>query len=169
MLTTETNEVKLASAAVDIDYSELRNLLTAKKWQEADRETARLMLRVTKREEKGWLERKSIHEFPCKDLQIIDQLWVKYSNGRFGFSVQKRIWESVGGKPGKYDYETYKKFGEKVGWYVNLGRRLERNHNLTFSLKAPVGHLPEGIHLATGLWFESGWECLFSRVESCKL
>ncbi len=41
----------------------------------------------------------------CEDLRTIDQLWVKYSNGRFGFSVQKRIWHSIGGN--KYaDYKT---------------------------------------------------------------
>ncbi|CCQ59603.1 GUN4 domain-containing protein, partial [Crocosphaera watsonii] len=36
--------------------------------------------------------------FPCEDLRIIDQLWVKYSNGQFGFSVQKQIYmDELGG------------------------------------------------------------------------
>ena len=38
-----------------------------------------------------------IVRFPCKDLKTIDKLWIKHSNGHFGFSVQKRIWESLGG------------------------------------------------------------------------
>jgi GUN4-like len=147
MLTTETNEVKLASAAVDIDYSELRNLLASKKWQDADRETARLMLRVTKREEKGWLDRKSIQEFPCKDLQIIDQLWVKYSNDRFGFSVQQRIYQNVRARS-EDDSEVWQTFRDMVGW-LKKGEKFHYSH-LNFSEKAPEAHLP-AISLFAGL------------------
>ncbi|NJK69765.1 MAG: hypothetical protein HC789_19590 [Microcoleus sp. CSU_2_2] len=43
----------------------------------------------------GWLDRASIEEVSCEDLQTVDQLWVKYSNGHFGFSVQQRIYENV--------------------------------------------------------------------------
>ena len=84
-------------SAVGMDYINLRNLLAAKKWKEADEETRRVMLKVAGREEGGWLDRKSIDKFPCEDLRTIDQLWVKYSNGRFGFSVQERIYQSLGG------------------------------------------------------------------------
>ncbi|HYX15858.1 MAG TPA: GUN4 domain-containing protein [Nostoc sp.] len=45
----------------------------------------------------GWLDYKSIENFPCTDLRTIDRLWVKYSNGHFCFSVQKRIWLECGG------------------------------------------------------------------------
>ncbi|MBW4600116.1 MAG: GUN4 domain-containing protein [Calothrix sp. FI2-JRJ7] len=31
----------------------------------------------------------------CQDVYTIDSLWVKYSGGRFGFSIQKQIWESL--------------------------------------------------------------------------
>jgi GUN4-like len=138
MLITETNEVDLASA-VDIDYSELRNLLVSKKWQEADRETAKLMLRVTKREEKGWLDRESIQNFPYKDLQIVDQLWVKYSNGHFGFSVQQRIYENVRASS-EDDSEVWQKFRQMVGWL----KKDEKFHysQVNFSEKAPEAHLP---------------------------
>jgi eukaryotic-like serine/threonine-protein kinase len=138
MLITETNEVNLASA-VDIDYSELRNLLVSKKWQEADLETAKLMLRVTKREEKGWLDRESIQNFPYKDLQIVDQLWVKYSNGHFGFSVQQRIYENVRASS-EDDSEVWQKFRQMVGWL----KKDEKFHysQVNFSEKAPEAHLP---------------------------
>jgi len=55
-----------------------------------------VMLKGAGREEKGWLNIKDIEKFPCEDLRTIDQLWVEYSNGSFGFSVQKRIYRSVG-------------------------------------------------------------------------
>ncbi|MDK2411293.1 GUN4 domain-containing protein [Aphanizomenon sp. PH219] len=66
-------------------------MLAAGEWKEADEETFRVMLVVANREKEGWLNVKSIDSFPCDDLRIIDGLWVKYSNGRFGFSVQKLI------------------------------------------------------------------------------
>ena len=43
-----------------------------------------------------------------------DRLWVEASNGHFGFSVQKKIWEECG-SPMKYN-NGYEKFMEKVGW-----------------------------------------------------
>ena len=84
-------------SAVGMDYINLRNLLASKKWPEADEETARVMLKVAGREKERYLDTESIEKFPCEDLGTIDQLWVKYSNGRFGFSVQKRIYQSLGG------------------------------------------------------------------------
>ncbi|MFM6508212.1 MAG: GUN4 domain-containing protein, partial [Dolichospermum sp.] len=85
-------EIQLKSD-VGMDYNKLRDLLKAEKWQEADKETRRVMLAVAKREEKGWFNVESIDNFPCADLRTIDQLWVKYSDGKFGFSVQKRIYQ----------------------------------------------------------------------------
>jgi hypothetical protein len=98
------------------------------------------MLKATGREQEGSLDTESIETFPCADLRTIDCLWVKYSDGRFGFSVQKRIWESVGGKPGEYDYEIYCEFGDRVGWRVK-GEWFVYS-NIFFSLNAPQGHLP---------------------------
>ncbi|MDB9316507.1 caspase, EACC1-associated type [Nodularia spumigena] len=126
-----------------VDYTRLRDLLKAGKWKEADQETLKVMLKAAKREEEGWLDINSIEQFPCTDLRTIDQLWVEYSNGRFGFSVQKRIWESVGGNP-EADYETWCKFGDRVGWRKGFIMMKEwRDYkDLTFNVKAPEGHLP---------------------------
>ncbi|MFM6815123.1 MAG: protein kinase domain-containing protein, partial [Dolichospermum sp.] len=90
------NEVELKSD-VGMDYRKLRDLLKAGKWKEADEETLRVMLAVAKQEREGWLNVESIDNFPCADLRTIDKLWVKYSDGRFGFSVQKRIYQGLGG------------------------------------------------------------------------
>ncbi|MEB3179478.1 MAG: serine/threonine-protein kinase [Nostocaceae cyanobacterium] len=126
------------SSSKGLDYTNLRDLLKAGKWREADRETIDVMLKVAGREEQRWLDVESIENFPCTDLRTIDKLWVKYSNGRFGFSVQKRIWESVGGKPNA-DYETWCKFGDRVGWRVN--QQWLDYENLTFNTKAQEGQL----------------------------
>ena len=126
-------------SAVGMDYINLRNLLAAKKWQEADAETAIVMLKVAGREKEGWLNTESIDNFPCEDLRTIDQLWVKYSNGRFGFSVQKRIYQSLG-RTSKYDQKVWEAFGDRVGWRKK-NSWLYYN-DLTFSEKAPEAHLP---------------------------
>jgi GUN4-like len=138
MFTTQINEVKLVST-VGIDYSKLRDLLASKKWQEADRETAKLMLKVAKREKKGWLDRESIEEFPYEDLQTIDQLWVKYSNGHFGFSVQQRIYENVR-ESTEDDSEIWQRFRDRVGW-LKKDEKLSYSH-LNFSEQAPEAHFP---------------------------
>ncbi len=124
-------------SAVGMDYLNLRNLLAAKKWEEADEETTRVMLKVAGREKEGWLDEESIDNFPCEDLRTIDQLWVKYSNGRFGFSVQKRIYQSLGEGSRK---KVWEKFGDQVGWRKK-NEWLYHCH-LTFSEKAPEAHLP---------------------------
>ncbi len=124
-----------------VDYAKLRDLLAQGKWREADEETLRVMLKVAGREEDGWLGVEDIEKFPCTDLRTIDTLWVKYSKGRFGFSVQKRIWESVGGTPDA-DYETYKRFGDRVKWRVDNDWLDYRDLDFTFTPEAPEGHLP---------------------------
>jgi len=126
-------------SAVGMDYINLRNLLAAKRWKEADEETARVMLKVAGREKELWLDKESIEKFPCEDLRTIDQLWVKYSNGRFGFSVQKRIYQSLGATAW-YDREVWQKFCDTVGWRKQ--RIWLYYKDLTFSEKAPEAHLP---------------------------
>ncbi len=119
-------------SAIGVDYIQLRDLLAAGQWQKADEETGAVMLKIARRVTAGWLREEDIQELPCPDLQTIDQLWVKYSQGRFGFTVQSRIWESV--------EEDYGKLSDSVGWRLYSDWR--RYPDLTFSLLAPVGHLP---------------------------
>jgi len=140
---TSSNQI-----VVPTKYEKLQKLLAVGEWKAADQETARVILQVAGREKNGWLDLDSINNFPCEDLRTIDQLWVKYSNGRFGFSVQKNIWLECGGK---VDYETELELGKRIGW-----RRVKRGwfgfgdkqveflsyDDGTFSLEAPLGHLP---------------------------
>ncbi|WP_293149510.1 MULTISPECIES: serine/threonine-protein kinase [unclassified Microcoleus] len=137
------NEVQLVSA-VGMDYRKLRDLLAAGKWREADGETAGVMLKVAGREKEEYLDESSIDNFPCEDLRTIDQLWVRYSNGRFGFSVQKPIYQSLGGTR-EYDPWKWKEFGARVGWCVVENKWFDKWFDycdLKFNSKAPEGHLP---------------------------
>ena len=93
------------------------------------------------REEEGWLRIEDIDNFPCADLRSIDQLWVKYSNDKFGFSVQKRIYQGFGGTR-EYNSEIWEKFGDKVGWRKGGNNNFVYYKDITFDKKAPEGHLP---------------------------
>lgn len=129
------------SSAVGVDYSHLRNLLAAGNWKDADSETVDVMLSAAGRTKEGWIDLNSIKKFPCIDLLTIDRLWVKYSQGHFGFSVQKSIWQTVGGKADA-DRKTYEVFCDTIGWH-GKGDLLYYS-NLTFDMAAPKGHLPSG-------------------------
>ncbi|NEP91442.1 MAG: GUN4 domain-containing protein, partial [Okeania sp. SIO2C2] len=111
---TQNDEIKLLSDK-NVDYTKLRNFLANGEWKEADMETARCMLKVAEQEEQRYLKIEDIENFPCTDLRTIDQLWVKYSDGKLGFSVQKKIYQSLGGTK-EYNREVWEKFGEQVGW-----------------------------------------------------
>ena len=125
---------------VIFDYHKLNRLLSEGKWFEANKETVRCMLKVARREKEGTLRVEDIEKFPCGDLRTIDELWVKYSDGKFGFSVQKKIYQSLGGTK-KYDEKVFRSFGDKVGWRQG-GKWLYYN-DLTFSLDTHFGHLPK--------------------------
>ncbi|MBE9142515.1 serine/threonine-protein kinase [Planktothrix mougeotii] len=137
---TPQPDIELKSAK-GVNYHKLEQLLKAGNWKEADQETAKKMLEVAGRIKEGYLRVEDIDNFPCEDLRTIDQLWVKYSNGRFGFSVQKCIYQSLGGTRSS-DRKVWEVFGEQVGWRVNGNFLFYKD--LNFHQTAPVGHLPCG-------------------------
>jgi serine protease Do len=125
-------------------FQNLETLLKAGKWRDADLETWELMLKLTKRQREGWLRLEDVKNFPRQELRKMDQLWVKYSNGKFGFSVQKQIWLELGGKlDGEPDWDTFKKLGSRVGWIKKDSWWLSYD-SYTFSTNALPGHLPVG-------------------------
>ena len=176
--TTAKDKVELKSEK-GVDYTQLRDLLAAGKWQEADEETANVMLEVAERKSEVWLRESDIDNFPCEDLRTINQLWLHYSNGKFGFSVQKEIYDSLGGTR-EYNSLVWNSFGDRVGW------KTEENgldyDELTFNLdEAPTAHLPLlGLLLVVGMFqWNRGYSSLtpqrievgllFSRAKTCKL
>ena len=81
-----------------IDYRKLQTLLKAGDWKAADRETYEVMIRAVGKQSGDWFTENELLTFPCQDLLTIDRLWVKYSQERFGFSVQKQIYVKCGAK-----------------------------------------------------------------------
>lgn len=157
------------SSEKGVDYTKLRDLLKARKLEEADYETYLVMLRVVGRKEGDWIRAKELLNFPCTDLRTIDQLWAKYSNGRFGFSVQKKIYLECGGKPdGKYYEEAWERFGDRVGWKVNSS--WISYDDVKYDTSGPTGHLPFRVRGVRGsLMVRVGGGGLFSRIKTCIL
>jgi hypothetical protein len=104
----------------NIDYNQLETSLKGGKWKEADMETLQIMLNIVN-PEKRQLDSSDINRFPCKVLGEIDQRWVEFSQGKFGFSVQNNIYlEDLGGKSdSQFEEDIWYSFGDKVGWRVN--------------------------------------------------
>jgi hypothetical protein len=135
-------------------YAQLEEFLKAQQWREADYETYRLMTTTVGKEEGQWFEPEELRTFPCEELRTIDGLWVKYSNGHFGFSVQKKIYVKCGGRlDGNYPgNKIWRKFGDRVGWH-KAGNWVDYDA-LNFSFYSPQGILP-GRWVVGVAW--SGW------------
>lgn len=160
--TTPTAQKLELASQVGADYSQLEKLLASGKFQEADRETRRLMLSIAGRVQERWLDAKSMAEFPCTDLQAIEQLWQKYSEGRFGFSVQNDIWEAVGKDGDKFD--------DRVGWSEN--GKLRKYKELGWELRSPEGHLPIAFWCGGGGCLsgdKQGWFSAPQMVRKCNI
>jgi serine/threonine protein kinase len=116
-----------------VNYKQLQNLLASRKWQQADQETWKLMCQILKKPtDHNFLSGIDIESIPCQDLQTIDQLWTKYSKGRFGFSIQAQIYTNC--------ENDYGQFCASVGW--DLYYSTSSRQKLSFNLSAPSGHLP---------------------------
>lgn len=156
-------------SAKNVDYTELRNLLKDGNWKGADQETGRVMCQVADRIDEKYLAEEDIDRFPCEDMRTINQLWNYYSNGKFGFAVQAKIYRSFNGKR-KIDKEIWQKFCESIGWRAGEGGKAHwfSYSNVEFSIDAPIGHLPtHGFVLYPGWENGDGWNHNISSQGLC--
>jgi predicted NACHT family NTPase len=157
------NTLHVVREVLPSQYRILLNYLASGCWQDADQETDRLMLHIAGQTEQGYLIPDDILKFPCTDLQILDQLWIRFSGGLFGFSVQKQIYMETGNPLSKeYHEANWYVFCDRTAWRKNH-QYIDYPDDVTFALSAPKGHLPfkgfeVGIH---GL--------LFSLTDTCNL
>jgi chromosome segregation ATPase len=150
-----------------IDSSDkLASFLKARNWKEANEETARILLRLAEKQSHESLSCEDIKKLPTEELNALDRLWSTYSNGRFSWSVQKQIWEELGGQARVYNMQIYEQWSKKVGWRV-VNEWLSYLE-LDFTDEAPIGHFP-AIYIKWSSW-GSAW-CgtetimLFSKID----
>jgi hypothetical protein len=152
-----------------VDYRKLRDLLQAGKWKEADQETIGVMLKAANRVSEHYLDSNSLKKFPCKDLKTIDQLWVTASNGLFGFSVQKKIWEDCGSPTSSG--KNWDQFCVRVGWK----NKQETESFVSYSdisfnpFLSAMGELPGMLVMFgfLGRWGVEGFSSLAQRLVNC--
>lgn len=124
------------------DFMPLAEKLAAREWEEADQITRDALIAITseeavKRKFVYWTEVKTISKV---DLATMERLWLKYSDGKFGYSVQRRIW--------KLQKEDFENFCNKISWNVEEDgvmrkRRWFGTSEFIYDLEtAPKGHLP---------------------------
>jgi hypothetical protein len=101
-------------SAAGLDYGPLQRHLLLQEYEPADRLTSEALRQLA-------------------DLEALDRLWLVYSRGRFGFSVQGRLLLSCDGQ--------WERLWPKLGWKANgIWTRYPRS--FTWSVEAPEGHLP---------------------------
>lgn len=139
-----------------VDYLPLQRQLAAGNYQAADRLTLLKLCELAGPDtaKRQWLYFTEVENFPIPDLLTVDRLWTVHSEGKFGFSVQRKLWVSVG--------RDFNKLWTKINWKSgNIWTRYP--NEFTWNLDAPVGHLPlsnqlRGVRAFASLLSHPAWD-----------
>lgn len=163
-------ELNVVNSVLSINYDSLDYLLKAEKFQEADEETKNILLSSLEKKIDEGLGVKEIRSLSSDILLTIDELWMRYSNQKFGFSKQRSIWQNLlspqkgfmsqfslfkKNKSNNSDKDNWYQFATDVGWYHTNPRTSRKEWitytSLDFSLNAPEGCFP---------YFRNWWEAM---------
>lgn len=144
------------SSAKGIDYQVIQDKLMEEEFLEADLLTIQKMCELAGESamKRKWLYFTEVERFPDEDLLTIDLLWRVYSGGKFGFSVQRKLWLSLG--------KNFNLLWDKIAW--RNGRTWTRYPGeFIWNLEAPQGHLPtsnqlRGAKMITALFNHPVWQ-----------
>ena len=142
--------VEPAVESVETKLQKLQELLKAKKWEEADDYSYKLMLEIAgeQSQKAGRFIEQEWKQFDCAKLEEIDGMWSEASNGKFGFRAQREVFEDVNQNAlSYYDAIGWKQENTNlwlVLWeyrngQVNYTKKPEFNKRLS---ELPKGYLP---------------------------
>ena len=122
-------------SGADIDFTSLQSHLLREDFEEADRVTSALLRQLAGEQavRRGYVYFSEVAPMSGVDLTTLDRLWIVFSQGRFGFSVQWRLLQSFDGR--------YDQLWPRIGWKVD-GVWTRYPGAFDWSLKAPEGHMP---------------------------
>ncbi|MEB3317469.1 MAG: GUN4 domain-containing protein [Cyanobacteriota bacterium] len=125
----------IAPSAQGLDYGPLQSLLLRQEFEEADRLTSAHLRQLAgpEAERRGYVYFSEVAPIPSLDLQSLDRLWLAYSLGRFGFSVQGRLLRLCN--------DRWEALWPRLGW-KREGVWTRYPAAFTWSLEAPEGHMP---------------------------
>ena len=139
----------------NLDYRPLQKLLAQQDFQGADSLTRQKLCELAGEAaiKRKWVYFTEVDQFPGTDLATIDRLWVIHSEGKFGFSVQRQIWLSLG--------QDFTKLWPKIGWRKD-NTWTKYPNQFTWDLSAPKGHLPlsnqlRGVRVINSLFSHPVW------------
>jgi len=123
------------SSAQGIDYAPLQRALIRQEYEQADRLTSEILRQLAGpgAVKRGYVYYSEVPPMAAVDLESLDRLWLTYSQGRFGFSVQLRLLRSVAGR--------WELLWPRLGWKQG-GIWTRYPGSFTWALEAPEGHLP---------------------------
>ncbi|KAG1655780.1 hypothetical protein FOA52_013081 [Chlamydomonas sp. UWO 241] len=133
------DEVDITSTA-GIDYTPLRDALKEGDFKKADDVHRALLIKLAGEGaiKRGWVYFSEARTFPVQDLLVFDNLWKSSSNGKFGFSVQRELYNQQG--------KQWPKFFKKIDWTTKTEKDSvvyrKWPGEFTYTLEAPKGHLP---------------------------
>jgi hypothetical protein len=122
-------------SAVGIRYDPLQRHLMEQDFEQADRLTSALLRELAGEAavKRGYVYYSEVAAMAAADLDSLDRLWVCYSRGRFGFSVQGRLLRSLDGR--------WDKLWPRLGWKQE-GRWTRYPGSFQWAIDAPEGHMP---------------------------
>jgi hypothetical protein len=122
-------------SARGLDYTPLQQALMAQEFEEADRITSALLRDLAGPDAvwRGYVYYSEVPPMPSADLDSLDRLWVCFSRGRFGFSVQGRLLRSCN--------DRWELLWPKLAW-KDGGRWTRYPGSFQWSIDAPEGHMP---------------------------
>ncbi|XP_078150170.1 protein GENOMES UNCOUPLED 4 [Carex rostrata] len=144
-LTTTPTSTNATATSTTPSLNLLERHLSSENYRQADEVTRRLIIDLAGEaaQKRGYVFFTEVQFISSDDLREIDRLWRTYSRGRFGYSVQKRLWEK--------SRRDFTRFFIRVGWMKKLDTEVEQYNYRAFpdefvwELKddtPPEGHLP---------------------------
>lgn len=122
----------------------LHQHLSSRNFREADEETRRLLIALAGEAavKRGYVFFSEVQFISEADLKAIDDLWREHSNNKFGYSVQKRIFDK--------EKRDFTRFFIKIGWMKLLETEVVQYNYRAFPSEfiwelnddTPEGHLP---------------------------
>nr|YP_009243942.1 hypothetical protein Sdur_138 [Sporolithon durum]AMK96184.1 hypothetical protein Sdur_138 [Sporolithon durum] len=145
------------NSSFGIDYLPLQNVLLSNNFKSANKYTQMYLCQLAglnKNNDRKWLYFTDIINLPSEDLNTIDKLWTIYSEGKFGFSIQRQIWLS--------NNKNWEQLWYRIGWKIN-NTAIRYPNEFIWDNTAPLGHLPlfnqlRGVQVLYSLFKHPVWE-----------
>jgi hypothetical protein len=129
-------------SAIGVDYIPLATMLATGDFKAADQFTRDNLIKIAGPDavRRGFVYWTDVKKIPATDLETMERLWLQFSDGKFGYSVQKRVWDIENGH--------FDSFIRRIGW-TKVENGSERKlkwfgaNEFIYDLdKAEKGHLP---------------------------